>query len=49
MRLLVTGGADRARTLDPGVTGDFFSDLLYRSAAKSGLTPTRMGKNLKLS
>ncbi|CAI8826536.1 hypothetical protein EMIT0P265_20223 [Pseudomonas zeae] len=47
MRLLVTGGADRARTLDPGVTGHCFSDLLYRSAAKSGMTPTRMGKNLK--
>jgi len=47
MRLLVTGGADRARTLDPGVTGGCSSDLLYRSAAKSGMTPTRMGKNLK--
>ncbi len=47
MRLLVTGGADRARTLDPGVTGNRFSYLLYRSAAKSGMTPTRMGKNLK--
>ena len=47
MRLLVTGGADRARTLDPGVTGSCSSDLLYRSAAKSGMTPTRMGKNLK--
>ena len=47
MRLLVTGGADRARTLDPGVTGSYSNRLLYRSAAKSGMTPTRMGKNLK--
>jgi len=44
MRLLVTGGADRgARTGDPRCLEPATCSQDCRSAAKSGMTPTRMG------